>query len=815
MLKPLLLKKIWSSRIYNVLKIQGTFLMNFLICIVGLEIHAQGNNCDFPLDITVNVPVNGFYEFEVDNSTGKKFFKYNVSQIGTLEMSSCLSGGFDTYLLVYKEDCTNLIYEEDNSGCFGGTEFIQEVQPGETYIFEWDDRHHNAASPLIFSPRLYFHEPVQGTTCNEAITVNNGLNNSNNWFGNQYFTYTTSDLGILTIDTCGLRDDSFIKIYEVCNGMLLIDSWSFTCPNDPEGDNGSAYITYEVDQPGKTLIIEIGTHGTYTEDDFQFNFQFNQNSNDGLSCDSAIEFSTPGVYEVDNSNGNQWFVFKAPKSGAGVITTGRSATRVGSYYLAGQQDTYVKVYDACSGSLIAQSDDFSGIHYASRVNIDFVEGQEYYILWDSQFTNGQYDFELFYWDDIISLTGSETNLREINTDEEIVYSAYVNQNNWFIFRFLEDGTFTTQPNYIPEAMNFTVINDPGVIHFENDPDEYGDDGFMYTGTAGETLVFYTTDYTAYNYQISTIFESTNCVTFQEVEEGTYQIDNSTANYYIRYHASSTGNVMISTCHSGNDSQINRYDSFCGTVLQSNDDASGCDNGGSTLIFEVTEGEYYYLEFTNQKTNSIYDVDIIMKEETPGYTISNPIAITTTEAMVADNSYFQNRYYRYDATEDGILEIGLCTAENVGALWQINEAGNMINPDNQISCGDEKNKVIITDIEVGQRYWFRFFNENDLEIPIAINFTPNTLSIIDNDLSSTIQLLTNPVKEAIKIRINKGIDEPLNITVSNLKGQILYTDSKIVTSPTTIDIPFELNTSGLYFLKVTVAQSSKTYKLIKT
>lgn len=228
----------------------------------------------------------------------------------------------------------------------------------------------------------------------------------------------------------------------------------------------------------------------------------------GNTCSNPIEINTPNIYSVDNTAGNWWYKFTAQESGVGIITTGSSTTLSTPRYLSSYEDTYIKVYEACGGNLIAESDDYSGLFSASRVEVNFVAGQEYYILFDNQFTNATYQFELFYWNAITGWNGSEAEPIAIDSDNKLVYGAYFTEN-WFTYTFPADGVFKTHAIGAVFPLYYEVTNNPGVYYFDSDEDDYGlDNGFMYTGSVGEVLHFKIRDDVNYNYDIITEFTST-------------------------------------------------------------------------------------------------------------------------------------------------------------------------------------------------------------------------------------------------------------------------------------------------------------------
>ena len=113
----------------------------------------------------------------------------------------------------------------------------------------------------------------------------------------------------------------------------------------------------------------------------------------GDACAKPIDIVTPGIYDVDNTNGDQWYKFTAPKSGVGHITTAHGATEARTF--SGGIDTWIKVFDGCDGELLASNDDYSGYFGMSRIaDFNFEAGEQYHIQFLDQFIKDDKDYEL-------------------------------------------------------------------------------------------------------------------------------------------------------------------------------------------------------------------------------------------------------------------------------------------------------------------------------------------------------------------------------------------------------------------------------------
>lgn len=465
--------------------LKRTLSIGFYFLILNLG-YAQGDSCSNPIDLNPFIPItgNGTYNLTVNNSLSSQFYKYTATQVGTIEMSSAFSnvpgdGTFDSWLKVYDKDC-NLIFNENNTpGLLGGAEFATAVEVGDIYIFEWV----NQDWAGVFDVEFIYHVPVTGEDCNDPVNLVLGSNTVDYWFGDQYYTYTASKSGLLELSTCGLWNSggSNIELLDACNGTPIGQS-SDECDYDTEGWES---VTYNITK-GETVLIKM-VEALHKHYDYTFNANFTIAGN---NCATPIEMTNPGIYEVINdtsSDKGQWYKFKATKSGAAVITTGHPSMANGEN-LAYNEQTNIEVYNNCNGAIIASNDDYPGLFGNSLVNINLIQDSIYYFLLIDEYINGDYSFELFYEDDLI--TGIENNplVLDLGINEEFGHIFHTTEQ-WFSYEFSQSGTFTLSfTKYFDGiATNFSSLQN--LEEYYNDDDDNYPGGFTYSGTLGETLLF--------------------------------------------------------------------------------------------------------------------------------------------------------------------------------------------------------------------------------------------------------------------------------------------------------------------------------------
>ncbi|WP_422361564.1 T9SS type A sorting domain-containing protein [Reichenbachiella sp.] len=839
--------------------VRGVVLATILTGLVfGFEAFGQ-DTCELAVDLNINYPIveEGKQEILVDNSSSSQFYTYTADQVGTIMMWSGFAnspgdGSFDTDLKVYQSTCDNLIADIDQSpGLFGNCQYTAEVELGDTYIFEWSNE--NWAGE--FKAHFFFQMPMDGTACDETIQLQEGKNAQNSIFYDQYFEYKAETDGTLEVSTCGHENAYSVygmEILENCQGSDL-STVDYDC--DPDENYEWSTLTYVMEE-GEVVLVKAANRGPY---DWKYDFNASFAPNDGSSCEQAQNIQT-GIHAVDNSQGDHWFSFVAPKEGEVVITTGNGAL-AGTSYLYQGEDTRVELHGACEDGFIKSNDGAFGV---SQINHIVEQDVEYFIMMDDVSTSGQYEFELFYTEDLIIGT-EEVPIHVSMGLNEDYGNLHFTTAQWFEYEFLADGVFTMQFTTIYDSSPTVITSDDAVTYTYPDEDS-GANGFTIAGTTGDKVLFsisgqlrnntfsaslntgaivgedcYTpidltsglfsdgeevfevdisedspdkyfsftaseagtyymyscdsdtrlSDLTIYDgfcaddneldffplglfgggcgayvhrmqlevgqtislawkgnrhpddgsiyveaFMVSAFFQPTvagetcgdaismiegentvtrklgdqyfsytapnegvlelstcqqqedggpvtrfrllsdcqseleyteacslryymaagesvilrnhdlqlwneaytfsmqlkvaDCEEYTEVNEGTHTVNNYDGYTFLRYQAKADGEAIVSTCRSGVDTQLKRYSAFCGELLQENDDADHCDSGGSKISFEVVKGQYYYLEVKGADLADDFDLDILIKEQTRGYTAEYPILINTDQ-----------------------------------------------------------------------------------------------------------------------------------------------------------------------------------------
>ncbi|NME66956.1 T9SS type A sorting domain-containing protein [Flammeovirga aprica] len=143
----------------------------------------------------------------------------------------------------------------------------------------------------------------------------------------------------------------------------------------------------------------------------------------GTSCSSAIQLDNIGIYNAENSRGDQWFKYTAEKTGTLFISTlGRTSL-----------DTWINLKQDCGSSFISSSDDVNGLQSLVRVNV--TEGETYHFFIDQRDNvSDHYEFEIGYTDNE-GLT-CDTALEITDNDFSVILS---NETKYFKYTVPENG----------------------------------------------------------------------------------------------------------------------------------------------------------------------------------------------------------------------------------------------------------------------------------------------------------------------------------------------------------------------------------------
>ncbi|WP_430936663.1 T9SS type A sorting domain-containing protein [Saccharicrinis sp. 156] len=255
-----------------------------------------------------------------------------------------------------------------------------------------------------------------GQACDEAVSVLQGLNVSDNSLGDQWFKYTATTNGKVTVSSCGQTTaNTYVEIFDGCD----LESFTFSddyCETQSEVD-------FEVISG---LTYWICWRSAYTSQDFEW-FLTESQAAQGEFCSDPLQASTGSIQSTVPTNDYRWFQFTASRNGKITVEITN----------ANAEDCEIAVFDDCSYTTSLNNDDNWNPH---KVAINGELGRTYLIALHNSTTNTSINW---------SIGESNWQAGERCSDAIDVYNlneAPIDHDSgtdkWFRFVAFEDGDIT-------------------------------------------------------------------------------------------------------------------------------------------------------------------------------------------------------------------------------------------------------------------------------------------------------------------------------------------------------------------------------------
>jgi hypothetical protein len=176
-------------------------------------------------------------------------------------------------------------------------------------------------------------------------------------------------------------------------------------------------------------------------------------------------------------------------------------------------------------------------------------------------------------------------------------------------------------------------------------------------------------------------------------------------------------------------------------------------------------------------------------------------------------------------------IGVFDADgNCAGFTQYNgETGNIL----LVAYGDDQTTNAKDGLAENQDMTFRIFHTSgNIEFPADVTFNtslPNAGSYVENGQSmilkmstgaasviesklSQIRLHPNPSTGIFNLNI-PSVDQPIDVQVMNVAGQVIYSNSVENNGASTIQIDLNKNAKGVYFVKITDSSETVVKKVV--
>ncbi len=292
-----------------------------------------------------------------------------------------------------------------------------------------------------------------------------------------------------------------------------------------------------------------------------------------------------------------------------------------------------------------------------------------------------------------------------------------------------------------------------------------------------------------------------------------------ADWYQFTPASST-TVTISSCGSGGDTRLFVHTGTCAGLANEADEDDGCD-GNESLTMSVTGGVTYYIEWTDEWSNSGFDMSITEVTQpitTAGDDCANAVSITTGTYFTDGPSSgsgasttsgdINSDWYKFTPTSSGDYTIGSCESGVDTRLFIFDGSCGFLNNlyDVDDNCGFSETQTV--SMTAGTTYYFEWsdaYSSSGFEFTLAAG----TVGIEDEMLNS-VSVFPSPTTGELTIDLGEIEGQETNIGVFNSSGvNVLSTNATATTRLDLSDYP-----SGVYNVIITGDQGYINRKVVK-
>ncbi|TLX71962.1 T9SS type A sorting domain-containing protein [Labilibacter sediminis] len=522
------------------------------------------------------------------NHTGDidQWFKYTATQDEKITIYNCESTTADTKVEIYTScGAASPIHSSDNY-CGNQSKIAFKATSGQTYYIRWR---------LFDTPYTYNwylkEETIQtGDFCDSPFDAILGTNSADHSCGvSQWYTYTPTTDGKLTISSCGLTgEDTFIEIYTNCEGYPFIFNNNYC--------NYQSLVTFE---SIANTTYYIRWKNNYTSSSYNWTIS-EADPEVGDFCIDPLT-ATIGTNSSDHTKGvDQWFTYTASIDGEITVS---SCTQT-------NEDTFVEIYNDCDTKLYSNND---YCNTQSELSFPCTQGTTYYILWTKHYTTGSYNWTLSE-EDITTGNYCSTPYENliIGTNHASHTSGY---DQWY--------------KYTPETSSRVEVSNCGLTTENTDLAIYkscgstayisvnntcnSQESVIFPAYIGETYYInwkstYSSGEFDWTLTSTPLSEGEECTQPLSALLGTNSASHlSDIDQWYTFTAEETGSLVISSCEATNvDTKLQVY-SDCNTLLAENDD--NCEERAE-LTYEITNDETIYIRWMGEKAiNQNYNWDI--------------------------------------------------------------------------------------------------------------------------------------------------------------------------------------------------------------
>jgi hypothetical protein len=316
------------------------------------DLPRKGDSCDDPLTAVEGVN-NGM-------KPAPAWFSFTMPRTASLSLSTLGYTDQNTNVEIYDECNGTLIASNDDLGDAQSFVHIDELQEGQTVLIRWANG--MASEHYTFDWKLWVGDPDPGLVCQFPAEAQVGVNTTPAYISNYYwFKFTMPE------------DDKKLVIKRSNSSLNIWRTVGVTSTCDRSLDYGVAEdrVTVNGLNAGEQVLIFWGELTLGERPGFGWELLLEEMS-EGDVCALPIE-ATTGTHHATGVP--TWYHYTMPFDG----NVKFSSVGINDVYT----NTYVEIYDACDGNLIASNDnpeDWS--HFLAEVVLENVDaGQSFWIKW--------------------------------------------------------------------------------------------------------------------------------------------------------------------------------------------------------------------------------------------------------------------------------------------------------------------------------------------------------------------------------------------------------------------------------------------------
>ncbi len=620
---------------------------------------------------------------------------------------------------------------------------------------------------LIAINQLYGQGSIDCSTATIALDRLDG-NNICNHSGNvdQWFKYTATVDGKITISNCGVSQDTKIEIYSSCGSQIPIIANDNYCGKQSEvvfkcKTGITYYIKWKLIKGYEIYIWELIEH-----DALQGDFCNNpKNAILGSNISNHI------------GSGEQWFTYTTTRSGKLKISSCDKTN----------EDTYIEVYKSCTGYPIAYNNDHCSKQ--SSVILECTANTKYLIRWKNKSISNSYEWDLSY---IIPQQGDFCK-NPLNASIGANQSNHSSGNDqWFTYTATVTGEIIISScNQTHENTFVEIYSDCNNQIIFNDDFCANQSQLSFACIKDETYLIKWCNYHTLGTYSWTLTENENteghfCTSAYSAIVGTNNCNHTTGyDQWFKYSPELDGRIEVTNCGLTEENTYLEIYKDCDHIYLL---VNNVCRSQESIIFPAYSDQTYFICWTNNYTSSTYDW--ILNHSPLNF---GEECIQSHTAVLGDNSCTHtddfDQWFSFTAPKTGKIIITSCKKTLFDTNLKLYSDCNTLLEENDDYCNEQSE--ITYDITEDETIYMRWIGEKVYNKTYTWNLSYDNATIINNSF-------IKPSSNEFNIDLSSYNDQTVSINVYNIYGQQVF--SKTYTGGNSQLIGFKRLVPGIYIIE---------------